>query len=87
MEIKWYELLNKTDINPLGVIPYGYLQERTSLENIPELGQVLVSETEFGKAFDDNVIQENKALNIWRPNFKNLQDLFGKFETWNGQTP
>lgn len=85
MEIKWYELLNKTDINPLGVIPYGYLQERTSLENIPELGQVLVSETEFGKAFDDNVIQENKALNIWRPNFKNLQDLFGKFETWNGQ--
>lgn len=85
MEIKWYELLNKTDINPLGVIPYGYLQERTSLENIPELGQVLVSETEFGKAFDDNVIQENKALNIWRPSFKNLQDLFGKFETWNGQ--
>lgn len=84
MEIKWYELLNKTDINPLGVIPYGYLQERTSLENIPELGQVLVSETEFGKAFDDNVIQENKALNIWRPNFKNLQDLFGKFETWDG---
>lgn len=85
MEIKWYKLLNKTDINPLGVIPYGYLQERTSLENIPELEQVLVSETEFGKAFDDNVIQENKALNIWRPNFKNLQDLFGKFETWNGQ--
>lgn len=84
MEIKWYKLLNKTDINPLGVIPYGYLQERTSLENIPELGQVLVSETEFGKAFDDNVIQENKALNIWRPNFKNLQDVFGKFETWNG---
>ena len=84
MEIKWYKLLNKTDINPLGVIPYGYLQERTSLENIPELEQVLVSEIEFHKAFDDNVIQENKALNIWRPNFKNLQDLFGKFETWDG---
>lgn len=84
MEIKWYKLLNKTDINPLGVIPYGYLQERTSLENIPELEQVLVSEKEFSKAFDDNVIQENKALNIWRPNFKNLQDLFEKFETWDG---
>ena len=84
MEIKWYKLLNKTDINPLGVIPYGYLQERTSLENIPELKQVLVSEKEFSKAFDDNVIQENKALNIWRPNFKNLEDLFGKFETWSG---
>lgn len=82
--MKWYELYNRDNINPLGTIPAGYNNNRMDLEKIPELKKILVSEKEFHKAFDDNVIQENKALNIWRPNFKNLQDLFGKFETWDG---
>jgi len=82
--MKWYELYNRDNINPLGTIPAGYNNNRIDLEKIPELKKILVSEKEFHKAFDDNVIQENKALNIWRPNFKNLQDLFGKFETWDG---
>lgn len=82
--MKWYELYNRDNINPLGTIPAGYKNKRISLEKIPELKEILVSKKEFHKAFDDNVIQENKALNIWRPNFKNLQDLFGKFETWDG---
>ena len=82
--MKWYELYNRDNINPLGTIPAGYNNNRIDLEKIPELKKILVSEKEFQKAFDDNVIQENKALNIWRPNFKNLQDLFGKFETWDG---
>lgn len=81
--MKWYELYNRDNINPLGTIPAGY-NNRMDLEKIPELKKILVSEKEFHKAFDDNVIQENKALNIWRPNFKNLEDLFGKFETWSG---
>lgn len=82
--MKWYELYNRDNINPLGTIPAGYNNNRMDLVKIPELKKILVSEKEFHKAFDDNVIQENKALNIWRPNFKNLQDLFGKFETWDG---
>ena len=82
--MKWYELYNRDNINPLGTIPAGYNNNRIDLEKIPELKKILVSEKEFHKAFDDNVIQENKALNIWRPNFKNLEDLFGKFETWDG---
>lgn len=82
--MKWYELYNRDNINPLGTIPAGYNNNRMDLEKIPELKKILISEKEFHKAFDDNVIQENKALNIWRPNFKNLQDLFGKFETWDG---
>lgn len=82
--MKWYELYNRDNINPLGTIPAGYKNKRISLEKIPELKEILVSKKEFHKAFDDNVIQENKALNIWRPNFKNLEDLFGKFETWSG---
>ena len=52
--MKWYELYNRDNINPLGTIPAGYNNNRIDLEKIPELKKILVSEKEFHKAFDDN---------------------------------